>query len=159
MAIIELDQKIKQAIQTWRERNYEGITSPVTQRLLKFWFREEEHILPDGSRFEFWQCQREGIEALIYVYEICRYQNLYDLARGFLVGIPVDPTRDLWPKYCFKMATGSGKTLVMALAMVWQYFNKIFGANNSVRYSNHFLLLAPNLIVLDRLWMGRRGQG
>ncbi|MGQ9837693.1 MAG: DEAD/DEAH box helicase family protein [Cyanobacteriota bacterium] len=65
--------------------------------------------------------------------------------------MPVDPTKDLWPKYCFKMATGSGKTWVMALAMVWQYFNKIFGTNNGIRYSSHFLLLAPNLIVLDRL--------
>ncbi len=157
MAVIDLDHKIKQALKTWRERNYKGTTSPVTQRLLEFWFREE-HILPDGSRFEFWRCQREGIEALIYVYEVCRYQNLYELARGFSVGIPVDPTRDLWPKYCFKMATGSGKTWMMALAIVWQYFNKIFGTDlpaqpgNGVRYSNHFLLLAPNLIVLDRLY-------
>jgi type III restriction enzyme len=150
MANIDIDQKIKQALKAWRERNYEG-TSAVTKRLFEFWFREE-HILPDGSRFEFWQCQREGIEALIYVYEICRYRSLYDLARGFSVGIPVDPTRDLWPKYCFKMATGSGKTWVMALAMVWQYFNKIFGTDNSARYSNHFLLIAPNLIVLDRLY-------
>jgi len=150
MALIGLDQKIKQALQTWRQRNYEG-ASPVTRKLLEFWFKEE-HILPDASRFEFWRCQREGIEALIYLYEVCKYQNLYDLARGFGVSIPVDPTKDLWPKYCFKMATGSGKTWVMALAIVWQYFNKIFGAANGVRYSNHFLLLAPNLIVLDRLY-------
>jgi len=55
------------------EQSYEG-ASQVTRRLLEFWFREE-HILPDGSRFEFWRCQREGIEPLIYVYEICRYQS------------------------------------------------------------------------------------
>lgn len=150
MAIIELNQKVKQAVQTWRERNYEG-ASPVTKRLLEFWFKEE-HILTDVSRFKFWRCQREGIEALIYIYEVCKYQSLYDLARGFGVSIPVDPTKDLWPKYCFKMATGSGKTWVMALATVWQYFNKVFGTDNGVRYSSHFLLLAPNLIVLDRLY-------
>ncbi|GFP27739.1 type III restriction enzyme [Candidatus Hakubella thermalkaliphila] len=149
MATIELDQKIKQAVQAWRERGYEG-SSQVTGRLLEFWFKEE-HILPDASRFEFWRCQQEGIEALIYIYEVCKYQSLYDLARGFGVSIPVDPTKDRWPKYCFKMATGSGKTWVMALVMVWQYFNRIFGTNNSLRYSSHFLLLAPNLIVLDRL--------
>lgn len=149
MAYIDLDIKIKQSLQTWRERNYER-ASPVTKRLLEFWFKEE-HILSDGSRFEFWRCQREAIEALIYIYEICKYHSLYDLARGFGVSIPVDPTKDLWPKYCFKMATGSGKTWVMALAMVWQYFNKIFGINKGVRYSSHFLLLAPNIIVLDRL--------
>ncbi len=149
MAVIELDHKIKQAINTWRRRNYEG-TSAATKRLLEFWFKEE-HILPDGVSFKFWRCQREGIEALIYIYEVCKYRSLYDLARGFGVSIPVDPTKDLWPKYCFKMATGSGKTWVMALTMVWQYFNKIFGTDNDVRYSSHFLLLAPNLIVLDRL--------
>lgn len=149
MANIDLDQKIKQAVQAWRERNYERASS-VTKRLLEFWFKEE-HILPDASRFEFWRCQREGIEAIIYIYEVCKYQSLYDLARGFGVSIPVDPTKDLWPKYCFKMATGSGKTWVMALAMVWQYFNKIFDMDNGARYSRHFLLLAPNLIVLDRL--------
>lgn len=157
MANIELDQKIKQALQAWREQNYEG-ASPVTKRLLEFWFKEE-HILPDASRFEFWRCQREGIEALIYIYEVCKYESLYDLARGFGVSIPVDPTKDLWPKYCFKMATGSGKTWVMALAMVWQYFNKVFGTDNDVRYSSHFLLLAPNLIVLDRLYgISEEGQ-
>ncbi len=150
MAIIDLDIKIKQALETWRERNYEG-ASPITKRLLEFWFKEE-HILPDASRFEFWRCQREGIEALIYIYEVCKYRSLYDMARGFGVSIPVDPTKDLWPKYCFKMATGSGKTWVMALAMVWQYFNKIFETDNGMRYSSHFLLLAPNLIVLDRLY-------
>lgn len=148
MAIIELDQKIKQVLQNWRQ-NYKGV-SPFTRRLLELWFKEE-HILSDGSRFQFWQCQQEGIEALIYIYEVCRYQSLYDLCRGFGVGIPVDPTKDLWPKYCFKMATGSGKTWVMALTMVWQYFNKVFGTDNGVQYSSHFLLLAPNLIVLDRL--------
>jgi len=148
---IDLDLKIKQAIETWREKNYEEGTSPVTRRLLEFWFKEE-HILSDGTPFKFWQCQQQSIEALVYVYEVCKYRSLYELARGFSVGIAVDPTKDLWPKYCFKMATGSGKTFVMALAIVWQYFNKIFATNNGVRYSSRFLLLAPNLIVLDRLY-------
>jgi type III restriction enzyme len=151
VAVIELDQKIKQAVSRWRENNYVEGTSPVTKRLLEFWFKEE-HILSNGSRFEFWNCQQEAIEALIYVYEVCKYRSLYDLVKGFGVSISIDPTKDLWPKYCFKMATGSGKTWVMALAIVWQFFNKIFGTNNGVRYCDHYLLLAPNLIVLDRLY-------
>jgi len=148
---IDLDIKIKEALKSWRDNNYEEGTSPVTKRLFEFWFKEE-HILADGTPFKFWQCQQQAIEALVYVYEVCKYKSLYELARGFSVGIPVDPTKDLWPKYCFKMATGSGKTLVMALAIVWQYFNKFFGTDNGVRYSSRFLLLAPNLIVLDRLY-------
>jgi type III restriction enzyme len=82
---------------------------------------------------------------------VCRYHNLYSLARNFGVSLTFDPTTDNWPKYCFKMATGSGKTFVMALAMVWQYFNCFFKTDNGCRYTSKFLLIAPNLIVLDRL--------
>ena len=149
MALLPLDQKIKSAVTAWREKSYEH-ASPVTQRLLDFWFAEE-HWLKDGSEFQFWRAQREAIEALIYVYEVCRYHNLYSLARNFGVSLTFDPTTDNLPKYCFKMATGSGKTFVMALAIVWQYFNRFFGANKDCRYTSHFLLIAPNLIVLDRL--------
>ncbi|MDI6761133.1 MAG: DEAD/DEAH box helicase family protein, partial [Candidatus Brocadiaceae bacterium] len=149
MATIELDKKIKQAVQTWRDRNYEGV-SPVTKRLLEFWFKEE-HLLEDGTCFKFWRCQRDAIETLIYIYEVCKCTSLYDLARSFGVSLPVDPTKDLWPKYCFKMATGSGKTFVMTFALLWQHFNKTFGTENGLRYSSHFLLLAPNIIVYDRL--------
>jgi hypothetical protein len=111
----------------------------------------EEHWLKDGSEFKFWRAQREAIEALIYVYEVCRYHNLYSLSRNFGVSLTFDPTTDNWPKYCFKMATGSGKTFVMALAIVWQYFNRFFRTENGCRYTSRFLLIAPNLIVLDRL--------
>jgi len=149
MVAIPLDHKIKSAVAAWREKGYER-ASPVTQRLLDFWF-SEEHWLKDGSEFTFWRAQREAIEALIYVYEVCRYHNLYSLARNFGISLIFDPTTDNWPKYCFKMATGSGKTFVMALAMVWQYFNRFFRTDNGCRYTSHFLLIAPNLIVLDRL--------
>lgn len=149
MALIPLDQKIKSAVAAWRERGYDR-ASPVTKRLLEFWF-VEDHVLQDGSAFRFWRAQREAIEALIYVYEACRYHNLYSLSRNFGVSLLFDPTTDNWPKYCFKMATGSGKTFVMALAIVWQYFNCFFRTDNGCRYTSKFLLIAPNLIVLDRL--------
>ena len=149
MAAILLDQKIKSAVAAWRERGYDGASS-VTKRLLEFWF-VEDHILQDGSEFRFWRAQQEAIEALIYVYEVCRYHNLYSLSRNFGVSLIFDPTTDNWPKYCFKMATGSGKTFVMALAIVWQYFNRFFRTDNRCRYTSRFLLIAPNLIVLDRL--------
>lgn len=149
MAAILLDQKIKSAVAAWREKGYER-ASPVTQRLLDFWFNEE-HWLEDGSEFKFWRAQREAIEALVYVYEVCRYHNLYSLARNFDVSLTFDPTTDNWPKYCCNIATGSGKTFVMALAIVWQYFNRFFRTDNGCRYTSKFLLIAPNLIVLDCL--------
>ena len=147
--MIELDQEIKRAIVAWHEKNYEGV-SPVTKCLLDFWFKEK-HYLNDQTEFRFWRCQKEAIKALIYVYEICGYDSLYKLSQGFNVRLTFDPTTDLWAKYCFKMATGSGKTFVMALAIVWQYFNSIYGTDNGRKYSRHFLIIAPNLIVLDRL--------
>ena len=133
----------------WRERGCEG-ASAVTKRLLEFWFKED-HVLKDRSQFRFWRAQQEAIEALIYIYEVCRYHSLYSLSRNFGVSLSFDPTTDNWPKYCFKMATGSGKTFVMAMAIVWQYFNHFFGTENGCRYTPKFVLIAPNLIVLDRL--------
>ncbi len=149
MGVIALDQKIKHAVAGWREKGYER-ASVVTQRLVEFWFKEG-HILADGTEFHFWRAQREAMEALIYVYEVCRYHNLYALSRNLGVSLSFDPTTDNWPKYCFKMATGAGKTFVMAMAIVWQYFNRFFGTQNGCRYTSKFVLIAPNLIVLDRL--------
>jgi len=149
MGSIDLHQKIKQAARAWRDSAYEG-ASAVTQRLLEFWLKQD-HFLADESEFRFWRAQREAVEALIYVYEVCRYHNLYSLSRNLGISLTFDPTTDNWPKYCFKMATGSGKTFVMAMAIVWQYFNHFFGTENGCRYTSKFVLIAPNLIVLDRL--------
>ena len=148
---IELDLKIKSAISKWRQEDYKGATD-VTKRLLKYWFFES-HFDERGRVMEFWQNQREAIEALIYVYEVAKLHSLNDLLNAFEVNLPLTYQRT-WPVYGFKMATGSGKTIVMELAIVWQYFNNFFGSDNSVRYSNRFLILAPNLIVLDRLYDG-----
>ena len=157
MANIILDEKIKQTVFSWRgkdtdrwEDRYKGV-SLVTKRLLQFWF-EEEHFLPDGVEFKFYSAQRDAIESLIYVYEVCKYNSLSELYRNFEVDQAISLASDKWAKYCFKMATGSGKTFVMALAIAWQYFNKFFETNNGVRYSQHYLMISPNLIVLDRLY-------
>jgi type III restriction enzyme len=147
---IELDIKIKKAIVSWRMEGYKG-ASEITKRLLTFWFLED-HYDASGKIFKFWDAQREAIEALIYVYEVAKYDSLGKLIKGFdIKQIRYSASADNWPKYAFKMATGSGKTFVMELAVVWQYFNKIYATDNGVRYSDHFLIIAPNLIVFDRL--------
>jgi len=141
---IELAENIKGAVSEWREGGHKG-TTDTTKRLLEYWFREDH--LVDGKPFEFWTCQKEAMEALIYVYEVSKLHKLSDLKRSFTVALP--NIEDLWSKYCFKMATGSGKTFVMELAMVWQYFNKLHEPNG--KYSSHFLIITPNIIVFDRL--------
>lgn len=146
-----LPEKIREAVGAWRDK-YEGAT-PTTKRLLQYWFYEE-HLTAEGQPFEFWDCQREAIETLIYLYEVCGYRSLYRLGREFKVDVSIKVTEDNWPSYCFKMATGAGKTFVMGMAIVWQYFNALRGAPNDSDYTSKFLLIAPNLIVLDRLLEG-----
>ncbi|HEW91137.1 MAG TPA: hypothetical protein ENF81_01135, partial [Thermotogaceae bacterium] len=115
-----------------------------------FWF-EEDHKL-DGELFKFWFCQREAIETLIYVYGVMKKRNFIDMARDFGAG-PIqayDPSYDQYPLYAFKMATGSGKTFVMALVIVWSYFNHKF--ENKEDYASKFLLITGEKnVIYDRL--------
>lgn len=150
----KLYEESLKSVYNWRANGYEGATG-TTKRLFEYWFKEE-HNFEDGTKFEFWDCQQEAIETLVYLYEVHEYHSLYELSRGFNVDIDFDPTEDNWPNYCFKMATGSGKTFVMGMAIVWQYFNTLFEERDDV--TNKFLLVAPNLIVLDRLLGGFEGE-
>ncbi|MGC8979027.1 DEAD/DEAH box helicase family protein [Caldisericum sp.] len=143
-----LVNKLREAVFSWREQGYPGVT-PTTKRLLQFWF-EEDHIV-DEEPFEFWFAQREAIETLIYIKEVLKNKNFVDLAREFGSGpmYGYDPSIDIYPNYAFKMATGSGKTFVMAMAIAWAFFNNKF--ENSEEYPSKFLLIAPNIVVYERL--------
>ena len=145
---LPLVRALQPAVSAWREGGYKEGTSETTRRLLEWWF-VEDHELADGKIFAFWRAQREAIEHLIYCYEVLEARNLYQLAQRLDVRITVDPSADKWAKYAFKMATGSGKTLVMGLAIVWSYFNATKEKREG--FTKDFLLIAPNLIVLDRL--------
>jgi type III restriction enzyme len=144
-----LVNNLRKAIFTWREKGYPNVTD-TTHRLLQFWFNED-HIV-DNELFYFWFCQREAIETLIYIYEVMQKRNFIDMARSFGVG-PIkgyDPSYDQYPLYAFKMATGSGKTYVMALIVVWSYFNYI--KENKDDYTSKFLIIAGEKnVIYDRL--------
>jgi len=145
---LPLVRALRPLVQAWREGGYKEGTSETTRRLLEWWFAEE-HQLPNGSAFVFWQAQREAIEHLIFCYEVLQARSLYQLAQKLDARVPVDPSSDKWAKYAFKMATGSGKTMVMAMAVVWSYFNALREKRDG--FTKNFVLIAPNLIVLDRL--------
>jgi len=144
-----LVNELRKAVYTWRKQGYLG-TTPTTKRLLQYWF-EEDHIV-NNEPFQFWFCQREAIETLIYVYEVMKKRNFIDMARDFGAG-PIqgyDPSYDQYPLYAFKMATGSGKTYVMALSIVWQYFN--YKKENKNDYTSKYLLIAGEKnVIYDRL--------
>ena len=151
-----LPETILEEVVKWREEGYEDVTD-TTARLLNYWF-EEDHLMDDGEKFEFRDCQREAVETMIYLYEVCEHRDLMSIQQSFDFDIPnYRATEDNWADYCFKMATGSGKTFVMAMAIVWQLFNS---RNESLdSYSSNFLIISPNLIVLDRLKEGFVGDG
>ncbi|PIS23608.1 MAG: hypothetical protein COT45_05740 [bacterium (Candidatus Stahlbacteria) CG08_land_8_20_14_0_20_40_26] len=144
-----LVNELRKAVFTWREQGYPRVT-PTTKRLLQFWFKEDH--LVNNEPFQFWFCQREAMETLIYIYEAMKKRNFIDMARDFGAG-PIqgyDPSYDQYPLYAFKMATGSGKTFVMALSIVWQYFNHM--KENKDDYTSKFLLIAGEKnVIYDRL--------
>ncbi len=144
-----LVNELRKAVYSWREQDYPKVT-PTTKRLLQFWFKEDHNV--NKEPFEFWFCQREAIETLIYVYEVKKKRNFIDMARDFGTGqlLEYDPSLDQYPLYAFKMATGTGKTFVMALSIVWQYFNH--KKENKDDYTSKFLLIAGEKnVIYDRL--------
>ena len=133
---LPLVRELGTLVKAWRDGGYKEGTSETTRRLLEWWFLEE-HV-KKGKTFKFWQAQRDAIENLIYCFEVLKARSLYQLAQKLEARVPIDPSTDKWAKYAFKMATGSGKTLVMALAVVWSYFNTIREKNTD--FTSNFLL-------------------
>jgi len=140
---------IREAVRVWREARYPGI-SDTTSILLNYWFLSD-HRLPNNRPFRYHDSQREAIETLIYLYEVAKVRRQKGLLENF-----AKSTRDLrllqydnFARYCVKMATGSGKTKVIALAIAWQYFNAV--VEGQTDFATTALLLAPNVIVFERL--------
>ncbi len=140
---------IREAVKAWRADNYKGITD-TTRELMNFWFCTD-HVLYNGQSFRYHAAQREAIETLIYIYECKKIRTRKDLLEKFAFDTKDLrlPPYDDFARYCIKMATGSGKTKVMALAVVWQFANAI--REDDTQYAKTFLILAPNVIVFDRL--------
>ncbi len=140
---------IRKAVRQWREEHYKG-ASRTSRLLLNHWFATD-HRLPNGARFEYHAAQREAIESLVYVYEVAKTRTHRDLLERFAPNIPGIHVlqHDLFPRYCVKMATGSGKTKVIALAVAWHYFNSI--VEGTADFAKTFLVIAPNVIVFERL--------
>ena len=140
---------IREAVRAWRENGYRGATA-TTRELLSHWFKNE-HRLQNGKRFAYHYFQREAIETLIYVWEIEKLRSFAALAERY-VRAAADIRllqHDLFARYAVKMATGSGKTKAMALAVAWQYLNAARGEGEE--YAKTFLVIAPNVIVFERL--------
>ena len=139
---------IRQEVKQWQANGYPGITA-TTKRLLAWWFKND-HRTRQGAKFGYYTAQQDAIETLIYLFEVKKIRRRADLLISYAKGQRIAiPTRDDFARYALKMATGSGKTKVMALAIAWQYFNAVRGEGDE--YASTFLVIAPNVIVLERL--------
>jgi type III restriction enzyme len=139
---------IREKVAAWRDARYKG-ASESTKTLLNYWFATD-HRLPGGNQFRFYYAQREAVETLVWLYEVERIRRHKDLIERFanVPGIHVLQFDD-FARYAIKMATGSGKTKVMALCIAWQFFNAV--AEGREDFATSFLVIAPNVIVFERL--------
>jgi len=144
-SIAPLVQKVRQAVAKWRDDYYDG-ASETTRSLLNFWF-----TTPHSCGFRFYFSQREAIESVIYLYEIAEARDKYELVSNFDTTGELNPENftEYWTRYVVKMATGAGKTKVAALVIVWAYFHKLYESDSLL--SKNFLVIAPNIIVFNRL--------
>lgn len=139
--------KIRQAVAKWRDNDYEG-ASNTSKSLMNFWFNQEHFI--GQERFCFFFSQREAMESIIYLYEVAKAKDKYELMRfDSSERVSAQMFDETWTRYVIKMATGSGKTKVMGLTLVWSYFHNLYESASTL--SKNFLVIAPNIIVLNRL--------
>ncbi len=144
--------ELRKEVKTWRENGYKGATE-TSIALLKWWFIEE-HPVPDQNgtvgMFRYYFAQREAVETVIWLYDVAKVEGKYDLIRFDPSGrVSPGMFQEDWLRYVIKMATGSGKTKVMSLLLAWAYFHKLYEKDS--RLAKNFLVIAPNIIVLERL--------
>ena len=132
---LPLVNQIRPRIKAWREADYPGATG-ITKRLLKHWHDPE---MREGKRFFF--CQLEAIETLMWLAEAPESDR---------VGIKVPGDGGEFARQCSKMATGSGKTILMAMLIAWQVLNKVTYPQDK-KFSKNILVIAPGLTVRKRL--------
>lgn len=152
--VAQLRRKVKE----FRDGGYVGATE-TSRSLLNWWFKEP-HLLPqlDGtmSSFQYYFAQREALETLVYLYDVEGARDKYDLMRFDSSGaVSASLFDETWRRYVIKMATGAGKTKVMSLALAWSYFHKLYEPDSTL--SRNFLVITPNIIVLDRVYKDFQG--
>ena len=132
--------RVREEVNVWRKNGYPGVTE-TTRRLLAYWNNTERE-----PRLFF--CQREAVETAIYIHEV-ENPRRGDSIQKTLLKANEEANPGLF-RIAFKMATGSGKTLVMAMLIVYHTLNKIAAPRNP-RFSDAFLVVTPGLTIRDRL--------
>lgn len=152
--VAQLRKKVKE----FRDGGYVGATE-TSKSLLNWWFKTP-HLLPqtDGTmaEFNYFFAQREALETIIYLHDVVGTKDKYDLMRFDSSGaVSAGMFDESWSRFVIKMATGSGKTKVMSLALAWSFFHKLYEPDSTL--SRNFLVITPNIIVLDRVFHDFQG--
>ena len=149
---------LRKKVKEFRDGGYVG-ASDTSKSLLNWWFKEP-HLQPlaDGAtaQFQYFFAQREALETIVYLYDVVGAKDKFDLMRFDSSGsVSAQMFDETWRRYVIKMATGSGKTKVMSLALAWSFFHKLYEPGSAL--SRNFLVIAPNIIVLDRIYKDFQG--
>ncbi len=147
-----LVHQLRKLVKDWRDQNYKG-AADTSRALLNWWFNAR-HLVPgsDGvmAEFRYYFAQREAVETIVYLHDVVGVKDKYDLLRFDSSGaVSAGMFDEHWRRFVVKMATGSGKTKVMSLVLAWCYFHKLYEPESQL--ARNFLMIAPNIIVLDRL--------
>ncbi|MCC6550655.1 MAG: DEAD/DEAH box helicase family protein [Ignavibacteriaceae bacterium] len=138
----------RREIKLWREAGYTG-TTRVTKELLNFWFNNPDRLVTKKLFF----AQQEAVETAIWLNEAAEKsnagQNILNIIRNGQKTASNDPKQQL-PRIAFKMATGTGKTVVMGCLICYHYFNRQ-EYRNDTRFADYFLIVAPGITIKDRL--------
>lgn len=149
---------LRKKVKEFRDGGYVGATD-TSRALLNWWFNTE-HLLPQSdstmAQFEYFFAQREALETIIYLYDVIGAKDKFDLMRFDSSGLVSTGMFDeTWRRFVVKMATGTGKTKVLSLALAWSFFNKTYEAESGL--ARNFLVITPNIIVLDRIYKDFQG--
>ena len=150
--------QLRKKVKEWRDSGYFGATE-TSRSLLNWWFNTP-HLLPqtDGSfsEFQYYFSQREALETIIFLYDVVGVKDKYDLMRFDSSGaVSTGMFDETWRRFVVKMATGSGKTKVLSLVLTWSFYHKLYEPGSGL--ARNFLVIAPNIIVLDRIYKDFQG--
>jgi len=153
-----LVSQLRKKVKEWRDSGYAGAAN-TSKSLLNWWFGFK-HLLPktDGSmaEFQYYFAQREALETIIYLYDVVGVKDKFDMMRFDSSGlVSAGMFDETWRRFVVKMATGSGKTKVLSLVLAWSFFHKLYEADSEL--ARNFLVIAPNIIVLDRIYKDFQG--
>lgn len=133
--------QVRERVALWRQGRYAGPLTPISRRLLDYWTREDRYP-------KLYFCQIEALETAIYLTEIAKSAGDVWIENALVQANA--QSNPLLYRIAFKMATGSGKTAVMAMLIAWHAINKAV-APTDARFSDSFLVVSPGITIRDRL--------